>query len=126
MYATQMPALIEITPDPESPRRFFVHGDLDIASSVDLETMVATAAYTDGDLQLDLAGVPFMDSTGLSALLRIASKLPNGNLVVENPSKNVARLFEISGLPAEGSKIVVVENPGNRHRDDTDDDSATG
>ena len=102
-----MPALIQITPDPAEPRRFFVNGDVDIASNVDLETTVATAAHSDGDLYLDLSGVAFMDSTGLSSLLRIAAKLPNGTLVVEKPSKNVARLLKISGLPAEGSKIIV-------------------
>lgn len=68
-----------------------VSGDLDMASSSDLE---AACTALSGDVAVDLAGVAFIDSSGLSSLLRLSSG--DGRFVVLNPSDAVLRLFEIA------------------------------
>ena len=51
-------------------------------------------------VDVDLAGVTFIDSSGLRALLvgQQAINAVDGSLRVMNPSDNVRRLFEITGL----------------------------
>ncbi|MGF1665399.1 MAG: STAS domain-containing protein [Acidimicrobiia bacterium] len=68
-----------------------VRGELDMASSADLE---ATCLELDGDVAVDLAGVQFIDSSGLAALLRLSHR--DGRCVLLNPSDPVLRLFEIT------------------------------
>jgi anti-anti-sigma factor len=68
-----------------------VRGELDMASSSDLE---ATCLELQGDVAVDLAGVSFIDSSGLAALLRLSYR--DGRLVLLNPSDPVLRLFEIT------------------------------
>lgn len=68
-----------------------VRGELDMASSSDLE---AACTALSGDVALDLAGVEFIDSSGLSSLLRLSTG--DGRFVVLNPSVAVLRLFDIA------------------------------
>lgn len=58
-------------------------------------------------LILDLAGVTFMDSTGLGTLLRIANECPPRGirLTVRSPSAQVTRLMEVTGT----DKIFTVQ-----------------
>lgn len=62
----------------------------------------AVDALDDGtdELVLDLAGVTFIDSSGLREILRAqdAMKAAGGRLVLRSPSRTARRLFEISGL----------------------------
>jgi anti-anti-sigma factor len=53
-------------------------------------------------LILDLAGVTFMDSTGLGTMLRIANECPPRGirLSVRSPSAQVIRLMEVTGTQA--------------------------
>jgi anti-anti-sigma factor len=78
-------------------------GELDIASVGGLTQVIRGAADRSEPVVLDFAGVRFMDSSGLRALLEGAG-LPNDNgpLVIVNPSSQVRRLLEISipgGMP---------------------------
>jgi anti-sigma B factor antagonist len=61
------------------------------AAMMDLPAGVAT---------LDVAGVSFMDSSGLRVLMDAATRARDrgGDLVVTNPTPGIARLVEISGL----------------------------
>lgn len=77
-----------------------VAGEVDTASvgelSAALERVVADGAT---DVRLDLAAVPFMDSTGLTALLVARRRLEGkGRIVVESASSAVRRTFEVAGL----------------------------
>jgi anti-anti-sigma factor len=49
---------------------------------------------------VDLEGVTFMDSTGLGVLIELAGDADDdgATFAVENPSRSVQRLLEISGL----------------------------
>jgi anti-sigma B factor antagonist len=79
-----------------------LEGELDIASAPALERAVE-GVTSDGDsanrLVIDLAGVTFMDSTGLRALL-LARQSANGNgheLLLRPGPRQVQRVFELSG-----------------------------
>lgn len=78
-----------------------VGGEIDLTSAPRLDDEV-TGLIEDSvtTLTIGLAGVSFMDSTGLRVLLK-ASKLlesSGGTLVLGEPSDPVRRLLEVSGL----------------------------
>jgi anti-sigma B factor antagonist len=78
-----------------------------VVGEVDMET---APALKDGLLRLasegaqlvtvDLAETDFIDSTGLHAIVVAVNHLRElgGDLVVQSPSKNAARVLELSGL----------------------------
>jgi anti-anti-sigma factor len=77
-----------------------VEGEVDTATvgelTAALERVVADGAI---DLRLDLAACPFMDSTGITALISASTKLEGrGVVVVESASSAVRRTFEVAGL----------------------------
>jgi anti-sigma B factor antagonist len=78
-----------------------VTGEIDLTSAPRLDDEITN--LIDGSataVVIDLAGVSFMDSTGLRVLLK-ASKLlasAGGMLEIKNPSEPVQRLLEVSGL----------------------------
>lgn len=77
-----------------------VQGELDIATAPDLERAVLRPRAPGEDVVLDLAGLRFMDSTGLRILLRARTEARTGrwNLYLRNVPDNVQRLFSISGV----------------------------
>jgi anti-sigma B factor antagonist len=78
-----------------------------VVGEVDMET---APVLKDGLLRLadegaqlvtvDLAETDFIDSTGLHAIVVAVKQLRElgGDLVVQSPSKNAARVLELSGL----------------------------
>lgn len=79
-----------------------VSGDLDIATADQLfrdanEALRASAPTT---LVLDLAGVSFLDSSGIGTLveLRNVAGDTGGDLVLRRPSDRTKRLLEITAL----------------------------
>lgn len=52
---------------------------------------------------IDVAGVSFMDSSGLRVLIEAATRARDGggDLVISNPTPGIARLIEISGLAGQ-------------------------
>ncbi len=84
-----------------------IHGDIDLRSSADIRAAIGEAARPDAELIIDLAGVRFLDSSGLGALVwaRRRMQREGGDVVVVRPRRNVRRMLEVSGL----SKVVPVE-----------------
>ncbi|MET0908922.1 MAG: STAS domain-containing protein [Ilumatobacteraceae bacterium] len=81
-----------------SPGEFEVVGEIDAFTAPSIsEQLSAVDADT---LVLDLAGVTFMDSSGLRVVVNLHQQaVANGaELVIRAPSKPVVRLFEIAGL----------------------------
>jgi len=78
-----------------------VLGELDVATSVSLQ-QVAFRMLESGlmSMRLDLSGVSFMDSSGLSTLVAImnAAEDAQQSLALVRPSRSVARILRISGL----------------------------
>ena len=78
-------------------------GGLTLAGEIDAHTAPALAAAIDGldgDVVLDLAGVDFVDSSGLRVLIDAHQSVDQRGdaLSLENPSTAVRRLLEISGV----------------------------
>ena len=85
---------------PGGARVVRVHGELDIATAGDLERAVLRPREPDEQVVLDLAGLRFMDSTGLRVLMRARSEAKAGrwDLYLRNVPANVQRLFSLSGV----------------------------
>jgi len=77
--------------------RLVVRGEVDVATAGQLERELRAALGTRGRVELDLAGVEFMDSMGLHALLEptVAS---GRRLVLCDASRQVTRLLEAAGI----------------------------
>jgi anti-sigma B factor antagonist len=80
------------------PHTFSLHGELDVATVGELQTLPATVR--DEGLVLDVTELSFIDSTGLSALVSLHRRLADvgGHLVLRHPRANVRRVLEVSGL----------------------------
>jgi anti-sigma B factor antagonist len=86
---------------PEGIRKITLSGRLDVqgANDIDLKFTVLTS----GERVLaviDLSGVDFMASLGISTLVRNArsAKLRGGNLVLLRPQPNVAKVLASTGI----------------------------
>jgi anti-sigma B factor antagonist len=76
-------------------------GELDIAATPRLSTVLAVAAARPGGrMVLDLSDVRFIDSTALGTILKAATQLDDGGtlLAVVVPDGPVRRLFEMTNL----------------------------
>ena len=84
-----------------------VTGEVDASNAEDLCLAILAAAMVHGSpLEVDLAGVTFMDSTGLRAITDAAHALEASGsaLVLSNMPRQVRRIMQISGL---GSTLEV-------------------
>ena len=79
----------------ESPLTGFrLIGELDLSTAPRLKA--ALDGLPQGSVTLDLAGLTFIDSSGLHAIMRFASSANgNGPLTLANPPAFVSRLLEI-------------------------------
>jgi len=78
-----------------------VTGEVDLATASDLrQRLEAVIDAGTGNLEIDLSGVTFLDSSGLLVLLAARQGLHDTSrrLTVLNPSRAVHRVFELSGL----------------------------
>lgn len=79
--------------------RIVVAGDIDAHTCPDLAEKLDPLPGT-GDVHLDVGDVGFIDSSGLRVIIGAhqAAESSNRKLLIERPSKSVARILEISGL----------------------------
>lgn len=86
-----------------------LRGELDLATVPSLRDRLLDVVRTHRSVILDLAGLGFLDSTGLGLLVSAVKRLQerDGTLVVAAPSPAVVRLLEVSGLDAH---LVVSES----------------
>lgn len=87
-------------------RRLVAQGELDAASSDVLEGELADALASQGQVELDLAKVSFIDSSGLRVITSAvrAAEDAGATLVITEASEAVRRIFEMTGLtPLLGS-----------------------
>ena len=76
-------------------------GELDLATAPRLRDQLAQVSEDGADhITLDLTGLDFIDSTGLSVLVMAYTRAQSsgGALTVRHPSAAVMRIFEITGL----------------------------
>jgi len=88
-----------------------VSGELDLASSPELERELERGASSETELLIiDLRNLEFMDSTGLSVLVRAHQKATRGGkrfAVVKGPQQ-VQRLLSLTGV---AERLTVVDRP---------------
>lgn len=83
--------------------RLLVSGDVDVTAAGRFREYLAGALdLRPAALTVDLGGVTFLDSTGLSALVYALHRASDAGigLVVTNPRPQVRRLLEVTGMLA--------------------------
>ncbi len=78
-----------------------IDGELDVATSPELEARLLEAEATDAPaIVIDLAGVSFIDSTGLRALLaaNVRGQADSNRLRITQGGQQARRLFEVAGV----------------------------
>jgi anti-sigma B factor antagonist len=92
-------------------------GEIDAHTAPDLAAHLDPLPAGDGDAVLDVAGIEFIDSSGLRVLIEAHQRAvaAGRRLVIQRPSASVRRLFEISGLAGH---LLVDDSPA--------DDSSAG
>jgi anti-anti-sigma factor len=99
-----------IEADPKGSRSFVLSGELDMASAPTLLATVEPVLQVPvGDLVLDARGLSFVDSTGISALIQIATRLEEGQLTLVAPAPNVARVLKLVRAEAFPNVRIVWE-----------------
>jgi stage II sporulation protein AA (anti-sigma F factor antagonist) len=99
---------VESTPTPFEVRRvdhplgvvLVLRGELDLATVPLLEDHLNRTMRSGASVVIDLAGLGFIDSTGLEVLLRADRQLraADGQLVLLSGSPAVYRVFELAGM----------------------------
>jgi stage II sporulation protein AA (anti-sigma F factor antagonist) len=77
-----------------------VSGDVDAVSAGALHVALQAHRRGHGDLILDVAEVPFIDSAGLNVLVRLVKALDaeGRGLVIRNPTPLVRQALDIGGV----------------------------
>jgi anti-anti-sigma factor len=79
--------------------RLAVRGGVDAASAVRLrQAIIGAGLESEGVVEVDLAGVTFMDSTGLRALADASTELSPVQLVLCRVPRQVSRILEVAGI----------------------------
>lgn len=78
-----------------------VAGEVDVSNASELRGAIdAKLSETTGELVVDLADVPYIDSTGIGVLVGAAHRAQGqgATLVVARPQRNVARVLGMLGV----------------------------
>ncbi len=84
-----------------------VSGQVDTVTSPELQKSILTSFQKVKDLVIDMAGVPYMSSAGLRALLigQKTATSKGGTMVLTGVTDTVMQVFEMSGF----SKVVNIK-----------------
>lgn len=97
----------------DSDGGFRLVGELDMASAGCLIERLRRVAGRQGDIQLDLADLAFVDSTGIHALITLCKELGEGRrLVLRSPRGEVAKVLRLVG--ADSFPNLAIEQDGVR------------
>ena len=97
---------LEITATVEGANRCLdVAGEVEVSCADELRAAIDAqiAEGVEGELVIDLAEVPYIDSTGIGVLVGAAHRVAEagGMLVVARPQRNVARVLGLLGVQAD-------------------------
>jgi len=84
-----------------------VSGSVDTVTSPELQKAILTAFQKAKDLVIDMAGVPYMSSAGLRALLigQKTATSKGGSMVLTGVQNTVMQVFEMSGF----SRVLTIK-----------------
>ena len=84
--------------------RVVVHGEIDLVTAGGFEEQASEAVMRSevGNFLIDLSGVTFMDSAGVTALIRVL-ELRDGQRIIVQPSRQVFTLLHLCGLTNGGA-----------------------
>jgi anti-sigma B factor antagonist len=86
-----------------------IEGEVEFATAPRLRaTLVELAQHGASPVTVDLAGVSFLDSAGISLLVQAKKRLQaaGSDLALRTPTRSVRRVLEISGV----SELFVIED----------------
>lgn len=91
------------------PAALLVFGEIDIATRDQFVEALAELGGADGDSGLDLAGVPFMDTASVTAVVRCARRLHDegGRLVVSSPPPSLLRIYKLLWAGEDGGGLFI-------------------
>jgi len=77
-----------------------LRGELDVTDAASVATALAAIAARDRELIIDLAGLEFIDSSGLAALARARkhARQAGGDLLLAAPQRQVLRILALTRL----------------------------
>jgi stage II sporulation protein AA (anti-sigma F factor antagonist) len=82
--------------------------EVDMATAQEVRSVLAPLVERGGPVVIDLAGVRFMDSTGIHALIDAATALGDrGCIILHGANAQVTNLFEITDLRSLASNIHI-------------------
>ena len=92
---------VDVTTDMDANAVVAIRGDLDLGAAATLVGAIdEIVAGSPSSVTLDLAGVTFLDSSGLGALLTLHSRCQTDGIAFRaiNPSSQVCRVLELTNL----------------------------
>lgn len=91
--------LLTVRQTPEGDRiRVAIEGELDLSCAETAETALLSATAGSKDVLVDLSGLEFIDSTGISLLVMIMRIKETGLGFLPSASAEVQRLLGLTGL----------------------------
>jgi anti-anti-sigma factor len=96
------------------PPRVIVRGEIDMAAADRFEESLAEALAVGAPLVIDLRDTTFIDSTGISALVRVANFVADppdpAQIILEAPQAAVLRTLTIVGI----DRLVTIREQAER------------
>jgi anti-sigma B factor antagonist len=91
---------VEVTLDDPQQRTVALSGEIDLASAPAVWEAIEPVLEDASCVVVDLSDVRFIDSTGLSVLVRAHRRLGShgGILIVRSPSETAGRVLRVTGL----------------------------
>lgn len=90
--------LLKVEFVPGDPSVVQLDGEIDLSTAGELRTALEQALATDPNVVIDMAGVTFVDATGLRVVLQLAAcRNGSGPLPLRNASR-MQRILELVGL----------------------------
>jgi anti-sigma B factor antagonist len=86
----------------------YLSGEIDVSTANEVkENLINLISKQSADINLDMANLDYIDSTGLGALIGVLKRLKENDkdIYITNTKKNVRKIFNITGL----DKIFKVE-----------------
>jgi anti-sigma B factor antagonist len=95
----------------DAPRTIRLIGEVDVSNAHRLRDALGEELHRGGDIVVDLAGLAFLDSTGIQLLIRTALSLRGrGRLRLVSPGDLVRRTLELIPV-GKLDNVEVVDEP---------------